>query len=84
LPFKCDLQRYIAGAERPGLMLDIMLSMRAQGIGVVQGVIDSMDGRLSANVFYVIDERTGVGRHFFLLFLLLILPFHVILQSNPN
>ena len=40
-------------------MLDIMLSMRAQGIGVVQGVIDSTDGRLCANVFYVIDERTG-------------------------
>ena len=34
----------IAGAERPGLMLDIMLSMRAQGIGVVQGVIDATAG----------------------------------------
>ena len=49
----------IAGAERPGLMLDIMLSMRAQGIGVVQGVIDATDGRLSANVFYVMDELHG-------------------------
>jgi len=27
----------------------------------VRGVIDSTDGRLSANVFYVADERT-VGR----------------------
>ena len=26
---------------------------------MVQGVIDSTDGRLSANVFYVADERTG-------------------------
>jgi hypothetical protein len=31
-------------AATPRLMLDIMLSMRAQGIGVVQGVIDATDG----------------------------------------
>eukprot|EP00746_Dinoflagellata_sp_MGD_P147418 gnl/MRDRNA2_/MRDRNA2_79765_c0_seq2.p1 gnl/MRDRNA2_/MRDRNA2_79765_c0~~gnl/MRDRNA2_/MRDRNA2_79765_c0_seq2.p1 ORF type:complete len:702 (-),score=117.53 gnl/MRDRNA2_/MRDRNA2_79765_c0_seq2:340-2445(-) len=49
----------IAEADRPGLLLDVMLSLRWQRVEVVHGIIDSTDSRLAANIFYVRDFHTN-------------------------